>query len=479
MRNRWSELAILRVSGNFLGSRLRKMTLGMRGHKVIGTETNHGNVVRAMRLPFTLLLTSLAGMAFSQAQEASPLTKLTLDDVVRLTKERNGTIRAAFADLDAAKARSQASYSAFLPTVTPGFRYQYLRQETASAQFGSRTFVFDQKQSQIDGNWTFLDSGQRDAAFRLAKRNADATQFTLSQTVRQTLFNVQQQYYETLRAQELLKVTDSQVIRANAILEQTKKRVEVGDAARKDILQASADALNAQVNTIAARNRVANNGATLKASVGIDQFEPLPTLVAADSEPQLEKPSDLEGLFKSAMDIRPDLRAQRKRLEAQKFALKQSLINAGVAFNLDGGYTYQFSPNQGANQSLNLTLSYPLFDGGFRRANVRQDRATLESNVQTLTQAERTARAEIESAYTTLEQNVDRLAAAKAAVEAARVNYAAALGAQQAGASDLIEVLTAQVSLVTAESNYIEAVYDSLISDLRLKLVTGKPLPGE
>jgi len=33
--------------------------------------------------------------------------------------------------------------------------------------------------------------------------------------------------------------------------------------------------------------------------------------------------------------------------------------------------------------------------------------------------------------------------------------------------------------LVTAESNYIEAVYDSLISDLRLKLVTGKPLPGE
>jgi outer membrane protein len=179
------------------------------------------------------------------------------------------------------------------------------------------------------------------------------------------------------------------------------------------------------------------------------------------------------------MDVRPDLRAQRKRLEAQKFALKQSLINAGVAFNLDGGYTYQFSPNQGANQSLNLTLSYPLFDGGFRRANVRQDRATLESNVQTLTQAERTARAEIESAYTTLEQNVDRLAAAKAAVEAARVNYAAALGAQQAGASDLIEVLTAQVSLVTAESNYIEAVYDSLISDLRLKLVTGKPLPGE
>jgi hypothetical protein len=65
-----------------------------------------------MRLPFTLLLTSLAGMAFSQAQEASPLTKLTLDDVVRLTKERNGTIRAAFADLDAAKARSQAAYSA-------------------------------------------------------------------------------------------------------------------------------------------------------------------------------------------------------------------------------------------------------------------------------------------------------------------------------------------------------------------------------
>ena len=51
--------------------------------------------------------------------------------------------------------------------------------------------------------------------------------------------------------------------------------------------------------------------------------------------------------------------------------------------------------------------------------------------------------------------------------------------ARQAGASELIELLTAQVSLVTAESNYVEARYDTLISRVRLKLATGRPLPGE
>jgi outer membrane protein TolC len=38
-------------------------------------------------------------------------------------------------------------------------------------------------------------------------------------------------------------------------------------------------------------------------------------------------------------------------------------------------------------------------------------------------------------------------------------------------------VLTAQLALVTAETNWVQAVYDSIVADLRLKLATGDPLP--
>ena len=65
------------------------------------------------------------------------------------------------------------------------------------------------------------------------------------------------------------------------------------------------------------------------------------------------------------------------------------------------------------------------------------------------------------------------------ALDAAKKNYNAAVDSQKAGAYDLLQVLTAQVSLVTAESNQIQALYDYRISDVNLKLVTGRPIPGE
>jgi outer membrane protein len=432
-----------------------------------------------MRVPFLFVFAFASAHAFGQAQSANPKPRLSLDQAVQMAKERNGTIRAAAANLAAARARSTGALTAFSPEVSSSFSYTYRRNEVPNPQFGARTFVFDQKLTQIEAGMTFLDSGQRDTNFRQARRSEEATAFQLDQTIRQTLFNVQQTYYETLRSQELLKVADAQVLRANTILDQTKARVQVGDAAQREILQATADALNAQVQTITAKNRVATNGASLKATVGLEQNAPLPELEPISDNLAFQRPSELDAEFDFALQHRPDLAAQKKQLEAQKFALKRSLLAAGLTFNVNGNYQWQVFPDRAANQSLSMLLSYPLFDGGARRAEVRTQRATLTSNVENLTQAERAARAEIESSFIQLSQNIERLNATKVAVEAARLNYAAAVGAQSAGAGDLIQVLTAQVSLVTAEANFIEATFDTLISELRFKLVTGRPLPGE
>ena len=100
----------------------------------------------------------------------------------------------------------------------------------------------------------------------------------------------------------------------------------------------------------------------------------------------------------------------------------------------------------------------------------------MEAN---LAQQERVARAEIEATYEEVLQNAERQEAAQAALKAAQVNFDAAVSAQSKGAGTLIEVLTAQVTLATAESNAVEARFDLKISQIRLRLVTGAPLPGE
>jgi outer membrane protein len=150
-----------------------------------------------------------------------------------------------------------------------------------------------------------------------------------------------------------------------------------------------------------------------------------------------------------------------------------------VSFSLDATYRKQFGNNPLDRSLLQLNASIPLFDGFQTRENTRIREFVVQSQSALLLQAERDARAEIESAYVEYLQNTKRQRAAQAAFEAADENFRAAQDGRRLGAGTLLDILTAQLSLVTAEVNRTQATYDLLISEIRLKVVTGTPIPGE
>jgi outer membrane protein len=413
--------------------------------------------------------------AFGLAQE-----RLTLDEALRLARQRNGTVRAAYLDVQAARSRVNQSLAAFLPTVTPSYRYNSSRRELATTTGGG--FIQDEGgSSQVSASWRVLDSGQRQFTLLSGRRSEEATRSEALQTLRNSLFTVHQQYFDALRADQLERVAKAQVDRTQKILEQTTARVELGDAPKKDILQARADALNAEVEAISSRNRTVTAEASLKATIGWDPRQPLPELVASTEPVAAPTLDPLEDLVTLGLRERADLAAQRRRVEAQRFNVRRAQREAGITFGLDANFDQQITPKSLENRTLSFLVSLPLFDGGERREAARESRFNLLAQEAALVQSEREARADIEAAYNEVEQNTRRLEAAKLALEAARENYAAAAGAQVAGAqgTSVVTVAAAQVSLVTAESNYIEATYDYYISDVRLRLVTGRPVPGE
>lgn len=422
-------------------------------------------------LTVTLLFSALAS-AYAQ-------TTLTLDDALRLAKERNGTVRAAYLNVEAAQSRVRESFGAFLPTLTPRYSYSDQRQEQGSGGVGA--FAQKRSQTQIDADWRLLDSGQRADSLEGSRRTFEGQRLSAVQTLRNILFSVHQQYFDSLRAQELLRVADFQVQRAQKILDQTKAQVQNDVAPAKDILQAEADLANARVQLLAAKNRRTSANADLRSSLGLESREQFPTLVS-ESEPTIVPATgDLNQVVIAALARRADLQSQRKQVDAQRSALRTANRNAGVNWALDASYTQGWSPDRFNNRSLNFNVSLPLFDGFISRENVRQARFTVQSSEASLLQAERDAAAEVETEFLNHQANAERVQAAKAALEAARLNYRAAEESFAAGAegTSIVVVLTAQVSLVTAESNYIESVYDFLISDVRLRLVTGQTVPGE
>lgn len=405
-------------------------------------------------------------------------SQLSLQDAISLANKNNGTIRAARLTAKASESGVAQAFSAFLPTLTPSYNYSSTRQEIAASGVTS-AYTSDGSTTQLAANWRLLDVGQRSYSYSAAKQSLAAQRQATRQTLRQTLFTVCQQYYEALRAQELQRVADTQVGRAETILDQTKARVAVKDTAAKDVLQAQADLLNAKVSALQAKNQTATSAASLKALIGMTAAEPLPALVKLSSVPNEPDATRLADLINEGLENRPDLQASRRNIAASRYNLLGQKLNAGVTASLDATLTQQFSPDSIQNRTLTLLVSYPLFDGGYLRETARATAYQLEASKANLVQSEATARAEIESAFAEFTQNRERVDAAQSAIDASRENYNAALESQRLGASDVIAVLTAQLSLVTAESNYIQAVYDYVISDAKLKLVTGRKLMGE
>lgn len=407
-------------------------------------------------------------------------TQLSLEQAISMAMARNGDVKSALHSLESAKAQLKSAQSAFLPNVSANFDWVGRTGETYNSPLryaGWRTN--SSSESGITASYRILDNGRRALTYRSAADDAESVAFQSRQTMRQTLFGVIQQYYEALRAQQLLRVNEEQTKRAKQQLDATKVREKVGAGPRKDILQSEADYLNAETNVLLASNQVDTTRAALRATIGIDGEEAFPELVDSQAIPDSIRVLEMASLKRDAVSRRSDLQSARKRLSAAQSSLSLRKLERGVQWTLDARVNRGFSPVNSDLGQLLLSASVPLYDGKQSKSAWEAERESILAQQETIVQAERAVRAEVESAAKTYSQLIKVRESASLALAAAKQNYEVALKAQELGKFNLLELESAQVSLTNAEANFVGATYDFLIAEARLKLVLGEPLPGE
>lgn len=416
---------------------------------------------------FTCLFCAALAVGYSQEQ-------LSLDDALRLALQNNGVARAALAETDAAQARLNAARANLFPVIDLSSSTTRTRIEGGGVNTDTT-----QRQHGIELEWLLLDNGQRELRIRQSSRTAEATRQNTRETIRRVLFQTARAYYEVLRRQELLQVADTAVRRAETLLEVAKAQAEVGTAPQKDVLQAEADLANARVQQIQARNALRLAETDLKRLIGWDATRALPPLQAPQAAPTSNPDLSVAQLWQRARRQRPDLRNAELNLQVSKLGVDIARANSLIRLQITARGFREVEPNVRTQGSLSVIASYPVFDGGLTRANLREAEANLESAQFRLQQAERDAYAEVESAVLTLRETAERLEASRVAVAAARRNFDAAQESLREGVGTIIEVLTAQLALITAETNLVQATYDAAIAELQLRLAVGDKLPQE
>jgi outer membrane protein len=312
------------------------------------------------------------------------------------------------------------------------------------------------------------DGGRTIAAIRSAKESDYAGRATLLRDLETLELNVANTYYGVLQSNATV-VADAQLVKEFEVNESSvAAQIRNGAAARSDLAGAQFQTAQARGNLVTAQGQAIAAQATLATTLGLDaDAEVVPKPLEA--QPQLPNPSYAQSL-KRAFLLRPDYISAGHTVESDKEGLRYAklarfpILSAAASDEVEREF---ISPADSAlktqgyanTKTLGLSLTIPIYDQGQTNYNVAVAAATQDQALAALNQNKlqvesdvRSALANLISARALLVQTQAELIAAKVSLDATQAQY-------KVGATTIINVVTAEANLSTAQSDQIKALY--------------------
>ena len=190
-------------------------------------------------------------------------------------------------------------------------------------------------------------------------------------------------------------------------------------------------------------------------------------------------------LLRMAERNRPELSAAGFRVQAgrQEVNAARSAFKPQVSAGVMGDVMKMKGESPFVGATFALVASFPILDGGLRRARVRSSRAEQERAVQERVRLALQVGQEVASALASLRTAERNVGTAGPGVVAAEEDYRVALLRYTSGLGINVEALDALAAQVRAQNNRIRALYEYDVAQDRLARAVGQlsgvpPLPA-
>ncbi|HEY3131508.1 MAG TPA: TolC family protein [Acidobacteriota bacterium] len=348
---------------------------------------------------------------------------------------------------------------------------------------------------------------------RIARNNVVISEEEFRRKVTDVVLQAQDRYWELVFAGEDIKVKQESMDLANAILKQNRDRLEVGSAARLEVIQSEAEVAARREELIRSQYTYRRIQDQLVKMISSYQD---PREFSGEIQPvspiQLPAASgnDFKPLFQYAREHRPevmqaelDINNRRINLESARNQLKPRLdlqasykqvglggtrlirdfsggiFNAPIIEIAPGGWgnsLRQLFSADFSGYTLGFNFQVPIFND---EARAEHATALVELNRADMRKlsVEQTVALEVRDALTQLDMNRARLEAAQAAVRSARERLNGEQERFNVGMSTTRDLIEAQRDLTSAESVEVRAKVDLIKSDSVLDKATGATFP--
>jgi outer membrane protein TolC len=423
----------------------------------------------------------------NQNQARGDTLYLSLDAALSLALKNNEDVKIALAGLDKAEGRKREAYSAALPYV--GFQAGYTRNIQRPVIFfgdpeSNQTIqITIGEKNDYMMNLSFQQAvyafGRIGGAIKIADYYLRSTEAGTEAARRQVRLEVDEAYYQAVLAQQVLTISQQSLEQARRYYNETIQKLNQQVVSRFDSLRAAVEVKNREPDVISAENAIRLSRLNLKRLIGVDRLVPLVLTDELTYEPE---DYSLEQAIAEAYQARPDIAAVRLQVQMSE-KIHQVTKRSNFPFlALVGNYTLQgqtsddlFPPRDHFVKSfgVGLSLSFPIFDGLANRGKVKQAQADFNVARYSLIKMEKAVALEIQQLYDLLLAVEENLQSQSATVSMAEEGYRLALVRFQNGLSTALELEDTELALTGSRFNYLNAVYQYVITKERLENAMG------
>lgn len=395
----------------------------------------------------------------------------SLEQAVAETLATNPEIKRAYNEFMSRNQATRSSVGDYLPSVdleaSAGYE-DYDNTTNSTGDYEPLDATISLRQLIWDGSITYHDI-QRN------KAEAEAQRYQLLADAQDKALRVTEIYLDTLEAQEVLALSQTNFSVHQRIFTDINKRTDSGIGSTADLAQIEGRLARSRSNLIAADNNLQDKITEFFREVGNS-----PVNLEKPEVDQNYIPTSLDNALNKAKDNNPVLFVAQNDIDAANYQYKQAKGNFYPTFSIEAsqewGEDLDGTPGHTDEFKAILKMEYNLYNGGSDLAESRRAAYQFSQSKDVRDRAHRLLEESTRLAWSGMELALNQTQYLQKHVDASARTVIAYEKQFKIGKRTLLDVLNTENELFEARKAYLDAHYAGILAKYRVLNATGQLL---
>lgn len=415
---------------------------------------------------------------------------LELPEAVERALCHNPQTRAAWASAKVQTAQVGVAKSAWLPAV--GASVAFSRQKNVTRYSDAMYAPLDSeakpnlRSGSLKMSQVLTDFGLRSANLDQAVALLDAANASHDAALQAAFVGAAQAYFDTQTAQAVLEASREAERAARESFNAADAKYKAGVGGLTDQLQAQVAYSKSTLERVTAEGDLKNAQGTLATAMGLTANTPLFLPRRKEGLPDTSFVKSADELIEDARLNHPALLAAQAELKAARAKVDSTRAEGRPTLTLNAEMNRNDQRNQppavgyeptnitSRNNSLGVQMNIPIFEGFGRNYRVQSAQGQAEIKAAELSRLEQQVSLEVWKSYQSLRTEGESMKATEILLNNARQSFLVAQGRFKAGVGNILELLSAQSAVASAEQQRIKSVSNWHAARLKLAANIGK-----